>query len=421
MNFSDKTKEELIQELVKIKSEHFETENKNKFLIENISDIFYEYDKNGVLTYISPIVEKIFGYTQSEIIGKNFIEFVGDKAAFLFQNLLNLTAGEQVSNEYEMFTKNGEARWLRFSTKAIFNQNELFAGGNGMLVDVTEKKLTEQALELSQEKYRNMVKSIDEVIFEVSSDGIIRYISPAIEKVLGYTKEELTGENVFSYIYPDDIPLITKALSELPTNPSPGIEYRYYKKGGEVCWVLSSTKPIVEEEKIVGRIGVLIDINERKLSKEKLRQSEQRYKTFFEGNPSIMMLIDPETGEINDANPAASKYYGWSRENICSMNIADINRLSQEEIISEMQLAKNEKRNYFNFKHLLANGEIRDVEVYSGPMEFDDTTLLYSIIHDVTERVQIENELLNNKEKYRKDLLLLLCCNPNFKNIITFY
>ena len=79
------------------------------------------------------------------------------------------------------------------------------------------------------------------------------------------------------------------------------------------------------------------------------------------------------------------------------MNISDINVLLPEQVGNEMTLAVFEKRNYFNFRHRLASGEIRDVEVYSGPVESGERILLYSIIHDITDRKRSEVELANSQ------------------------
>ncbi len=125
----------------------------------------------------------------------------------------------------------------------------------------------------------------------------------------------------------------------------------------------------------------------------KSEMTSKWYNSLFRDNQSIMLLIDPESGDIKDANPAACLYYGWSHNEICTRQISDINIIPRDEILAEMQEARNEKRNYFLFRHRLASGDIRDVEVYSGPIQFNDATLLYSIVHDITERNLAEEEL----------------------------
>ena len=127
---------------------------------------------------------------------------------------------------------------------------------------------------------------------------------------------------------------------------------------------------------------------------------DQFYKNLFKLNKEIMLLIKPETSQIIDCNQAACSFYGYSQEEMQNLKITDLNTLSEELITKEMNQAKIEKRNYFYFKHRLSNGQIRDVDVKSTPVNIDGQELLFSIITDTTnirkqsELVKIENDYL---------------------------
>jgi len=134
---------------------------------------------------------------------------------------------------------------------------------------------------------------------------------------------------------------------------------------------------------------------------EALQESEEWYRSLFKNNHSVMLLINPVNADIVDANPAATSYYGWSHEELTCKKITDINTLTERQVFQEMEQAKKEKRRHFFFQHILANGDIRDVEVYSGPVKLRGKQLLYSIIHDITdskqaEEAQLESERLLN-------------------------
>jgi PAS domain S-box-containing protein len=133
----------------------------------------------------------------------------------------------------------------------------------------------------------------------------------------------------------------------------------------------------------------------------KQSQSEALYRSLFENNHAVMLLIDPETAAIKDANSAACAYYGWSREELKQLRIDEINTQTKEAVFSQIQLARAEKRRNFFFKHRRADGSVRDVEVYSGPLLVKGQTLLYSIVHDITERRQIEEAHRQSEEKFR--------------------
>ncbi len=137
---------------------------------------------------------------------------------------------------------------------------------------------------------------------------------------------------------------------------------------------------------------------ELKKAQEQLEESEGRYKSLFDNNHSVMLLIDPETGNIVDANPAAQSFYGYSHEEITQKKISAINQLSKKDLEKAIDIAKKQKRRHFQFPHRLASGEIRQVEVYSGPIRFSGKAYLYSIVHDITEAKRNEQATLE-KEK----------------------
>ena len=127
---------------------------------------------------------------------------------------------------------------------------------------------------------------------------------------------------------------------------------------------------------------------------------------FFDESSSIMLLIDPESGEILNANNAAAHFYGYALHQLIGMPISALNTLPPEEVQKERQRALLEERNYFNFKHHLANNEIKDVEVYSTPITLGRKRVLFSIIHDITTRKQAEVQLHTVNENLAKQEIL---------------
>lgn len=131
------------------------------------------------------------------------------------------------------------------------------------------------------------------------------------------------------------------------------------------------------------------------------RDAERRYRELFSGSRVPMLLIDPADGAIVDANGAAAAFYGYKRAQLRAMRIMDINVLSNPQVRAEMERARRGKRHHFLFRHRLASGEVRDVEVHSGPLCLGERELLYSIVHDITERTIAERALQESERKYR--------------------
>jgi diguanylate cyclase (GGDEF)-like protein/PAS domain S-box-containing protein len=152
--------------------------------------------------------------------------------------------------------------------------------------------------------------------------------------------------------------------------------------------------PISRQDEVGQLIGgfnrLLETVRQRE---EALLVSEARFRNFFEKNSSAMLIIEPATGTIKEANKAAAAYYGYSSAQLTGMPISNINTLPAASVAEDRQRAMKEERNYFLFRHRLASGEIRDVEVHATPMEMGGDILLFSIIHDITERKQAEDDL----------------------------
>jgi len=125
---------------------------------------------------------------------------------------------------------------------------------------------------------------------------------------------------------------------------------------------------------------------------DELEKAETFCRNFFENGHAIMLIIHPETGNILDANRTACDYYGYTKMEFRNMTIMDINMLPENQVIEKMQEAQREKQKNFTFHHRLASGEIKDVEVFSGPVSRGGEEVLFSIIHDISERKTHERE-----------------------------
>ena len=154
----------------------------------------------------------------------------------------------------------------------------------------------------------------------------------------------------------------------------------------------------LEQELIDARDDLEIRVQERTAA---LAESEARFHNMFYNHEAVMWLVNPESGVIIEANKSAEQFYGHSFNASKQFKVQDLNMHPKEEIGKLMTLAVNQKRNYFIFPHKLASGEIRTVEIYSSPIKVNDETLLFSIIHDITERKQIEEALKESESQYK--------------------
>jgi PAS domain S-box-containing protein len=153
---------------------------------------------------------------------------------------------------------------------------------------------------------------------------------------------------------------------------------------------------------------------ERRVAADLLQKSEERYRCLFENHHAIMLLIDPDNGNLADVNPAACEFYGWSRKKMKKMNVSEINILPGGDIKALMQMARTQQRNLFHFRHRLADGSIRDVEACSGPIQLEGRTLLLSVNHDITNETQALTALKESDERFRRAL-------ENIPDVVVLY
>ena len=198
-----------------------------------------------------------------------------------------------------------------------------------------------------------------------------------------------------------DIPVVfVTALSEIEAE-SKGLAMGaadYLSKPVNVDIARQRICNLLEREHLRKEVEVQRDlleaqIVELKRTQGELQESETRFRNFFEKNSSVMLLIEPSSGEIVAANAAAAAYYGYPLARLVGLNGNEINTLSPERNVEERLSALREERNYFLFQHRLDSGETRDVEVYSTPINSGGRPLLFSIVHDISERKQAEAKL----------------------------
>ncbi len=264
--------------------------------------------------------------------------------------------------------------------------------------DITERKRAEEALRVSEEKYRSLFDNMIDgfayhriVLDEAGKpvDYIFLEVNDAFERLTGLKRGEIAGRRVREVLpgIENDPADWIGAYGQVALT---GREARFEQYAAPLGKWYSVTAYSPRKEHFV---TIFEDITARRQADDALRESEERFRKMFERHRATMLLIEPETGAIVDANASAADFYGRSIEALRSLTIQDINQLSPDDVAAERNNAKEEQRNYFVFPHKLADGRVRWVEVYSSPITVRGKPLLFSVIHDITERRQAEEAL----------------------------
>ncbi len=311
--------------------------------------------------------------------------------------------------EQKCSSPDGEERWyhLRFST--VKDEESRPMGVTITAEEITARKKTEESLRQSEELLRAVFERSAVGIVVTDVEGHILRCNHSFLNLLGYNLLEVLGRTPRDITHPEDMPMNEKLYQELLERKRDffSMEKRFLHKNGDYIWALLSVSLIYgETKKPLYRVGIVENINNRKQMEEELKRSEQKFRDLFEQHSAVMLLVDPaDNGRIVDANRSALRYYGYKKEEILGLPISRINTLAPDETEKLIHFSFNQNENHFIFKHRLADGEERDVEVYSSPIQAEERTLLFSIIHDITDRVHYQNELRKLNETLEQRVL----------------
>ncbi|UAM99432.1 PAS domain-containing sensor histidine kinase [Polaribacter litorisediminis] len=269
---------------------------------------------------------------------------------------------------------------------------------------MNKNKLTYQELEkevamLREEKdryFRDFYDNSPNIYISVSpSDGTILNCNQTFLSETGFLEEEIIGSSIFKIYHDDCINEVKKLKQKFSkTGRITNENLILRKKNGRKMYVILNSTAIKNTfGETLHCISSYRDITRQRKSEIILKESESRFKKMFESHNSIMLMLEPNTGAIIDANESAIRFYGYDKLQLCSMNMDDINTLPEEQLIMERIKAINEEMNSFIFAHKLANDEIRTVEVHSSPISFHEKKILFSIIHDITDRTIAQQAL----------------------------
>ncbi len=270
-----------------------ESGEKYRNLVENLSDALFMTDNKGTLSYISPIVEKIIGLKPEEIVGRHLSEFFHpEDLPMILKKFQKMISGQDAEpSEVRVFHKSGEVIWIRTSSR-LHVKNGVISGLQGLITDINARKQTEQALKDSEEQYRNLVENINDAVYLLDNKGNFIYISPVAEKIAGYKPEEIIGNSFAKYIYPEDLPSLSKRFGQVLEGRTTTSEYRIYHKSGKIFWARTSSHPRIVNGVIAGAQGLLTDITDRKQAEEALKRSNSVLKAQQESSIDGIVTVN---------------------------------------------------------------------------------------------------------------------------------
>jgi PAS domain S-box-containing protein len=253
-----------------------ESEEKYRNIVETANEGIYLVNDEAKLTYANKKVEELSGYTLKEIIGRPIWDFISEECKPVAKsNLEKRSRGINVNYEVKLIRKDGSSRWAFISAKPFFNKDGKFTGYLGMLTDITERKIAEEKLRESEEKYRNIVEIANEGILVIDSELRVTFYNKKLMDMLGYNSEEGLGRPIWDFIKEESIATAKQHMEIRRHGVNESYELELICKDGSSIWVLLNAKSIFNKNgKFMGSISMLTDITERKVAAEALANIE---------------------------------------------------------------------------------------------------------------------------------------------------
>jgi PAS domain S-box-containing protein len=355
--------------------------------------------RNGIGIYANQAFAQMFGTLS--VVGRPIVEIIAPEFRDeVVDRTRRRSLGVPVPSELESMglRSDGTTFAIRVAVSSVDLQGE--TANIAFITDVSERKRNEEALIASESMLRAILESSTDAI-GLHANGFWEMCNPAALRLFGYKSEkDVIGTSIFNVIAPVDRERVAGYFRNRSRERESPLVYQGLRSDGREIDLEVAVSPF----KLNGSLHILViarDITERKLAEESLLESEERFRKLFQDHSAAKLVIDPNTGAILDANQAAADFYGWSIKQLKSMNMQEINVLPPNVVREEMQKAALSEKIRFEFCHRLSDGSTRDVEVFSSGIELAGKRVLYSIIHDVTERKRTEELLRQGEERYR--------------------
>lgn len=374
-----------------------ESEQFYRTLIESSMDAV-SLNQDGRFLLVNSAFCKMFGYTNEEIFSMEPQSFIAPEDR---ERVMDLHY-RRMRGEIER--QNYTASFIHKSGKRVLTQlNATTVQVNGKnasfitMSDITERTEMENALRESEAKYKTLVENSQDGILIVRDNRVL-FANNTICNVLGYCAE---GMNLFSsvdIIHPDDQYKV-RAIGERRRNQDFSTineTFRMIAKNGEIkeC---ETTSTLIEFEGQWASFFTIHDVTDSKRMQLELKESEEKYRQLFAAESDAIFMIDAETGQILDVNPATTQIYGFSREELLKMKNTDVSAEPEK----TAEATRNREPLVNHRLHRRKDGTIFPVELSAGFTTFKNRSIQIVTSRDISSRISMENTLRESESKYK--------------------
>jgi PAS domain S-box-containing protein len=368
--------------------------NEQRFrrIFESIQDVYFRAE-NTIVMFVSPSCKSLLGYTPEEMIGHHTEEFYNNSSERNRMIELFRRQGYLTDYEIDYRHKNGSPITCSLNLNAVRNGDGKIVAVEGTLRDITMRKEAEQALRSSEQRFRRIFESFQDLYYEADMNGIVTVLSPSVETLYGYKPSDLIGKPAtVVYADPKQREELFTALAE--KGYVNDYELMLVNKKGEIKPTSCSTRLVFDEHgKPVAVQGVLRDITQRKKSDAALRESEARFRSIFNSIPDAFLEINKFNTIVN-ASPSVAQF-SYHPDRLIGADISALFKDRKDwDNISRWLKAHNEIQHYESILKIRDGQSIPvSITAYKISSEQDTTYNLIFIIRDVSDSKRYEQEL----------------------------
>jgi len=385
------------------------SEAKFRMIAENSIDIIWTMNQSGKFTYISPSVVNMIGYSAEKAFGKSTEEVFTSRSLDLIKTSIAATlarfrAGDTSVNprlyELEVICRDGSVIWTESLVRGIFDGDNKFQAFMGITRDITAMKKVDLALKENEQRFQQVSDASGIWVWEVDEKGRYTYVSDSVEHLLGYKPEELIGKKHFYDCFtPESKATLKKAALEVFARKESfkDFENPNLHKDGHVVILETSGTPLIDENgRLIGYRGADKDISGRKLAEETTKESELKFRSFFENSPTGISMTSLD-GALH-ANKAFCEMLGYTEEELIGKKIFNITHpddIEHGEAILDSLTNENGQKFRFEKRYIHKTGKIIWADVSAYLYKDSNGKPLYFIASflDITERKEIEEAL----------------------------
>jgi len=383
-----------------------ESEKEFRNIIENTKDAIVIIDFEGKLLYISPQLSKML---KGREINKNsrFFHYVHKddvmKLVSYYKNTLKEKSFLEQPVEFRILPKHGDYMWFSSSSKNYYDDEGNIFGFISTLKDITDKKIAEQKLKESEQKYRLITEQSNDLIRVLNEKLELEYVNElSLKNLLGYTKQELLGKNSIILNHPDDYKKARRFMLKVFKYGENMHETRIRHKNGNWVWFENKAKMFTDELGNQKYLYISRDITERKKTEKALKESEEKYRSLYKNSPNAVVLTN-ERGLILDINSSAERILGYKREEIIGRNYLEFNMVTYDQIstIKRMyrDLLNGIKPKAIELQIKRKNNKISWISFQSSMIKMDKEIIIESICQDINSKKKAEILIIEENKR----------------------